>query len=138
MFANHGIPRPAYGRIFVVMLIFVAAYLASIRVHAQETMVQGSDAIQLGTNSEAAVTGVIKQAEDNFMVIDVAGKDIKVVLDKIDLKADTDTLFQPGMSVTVNGKMKGDDFGTPLMEAHTVTMSENPAVIYYGAKPVVP
>lgn len=138
MFANHSIPRPAYGRIFVVMLIFIAAYLASIRVHAQETMVQGSDAIQLGTNSEAAVTGVIRQAEDNFMVIDVAGKEIKVVLDKIDLKADADTLFRPGMSVTVNGKMKGNDFGTPLMEAHAVTMSENPAVIYYGVKPVLP
>lgn len=96
-------------------LMFIAAYFTTITVHAQQ------DAIQLNSNNIATVVGTVKEANDNYLVVTSAGKDIRVVLDDVHMQGEADTVFTPGMTVTVDGKMQGDDFGVPLMDAKSVT-----------------
>ena len=48
------------------------------------------------------------------------------MLDDVKLKAPADTVFEPGMLVSVDGKITGEDFGVPLVEATSVTATEAP------------
>ncbi len=113
-------------RLMYALLFFIAAYLTTITVHAQETLTTG-DAIQLRANNEAVITGTVVSADGNVVVINSAGRDMKVDLDKVDLKTPAQNVFQEGMSVTVQGKMRGEDFGVPLVEATSITASSGPS-----------
>lgn len=119
---SHG----ATHRLLLATLVFLASYMITVRVNAQVAAPQ--DAIQLNASQGAVITGTIKEADENFVIIDSAGKDMKIVLDRVKLQGEADTVFQPGMSVTVEGKMDGDDFGMPLVEAYSITATE-PAVM---------
>lgn len=99
-------------------LMFCAAYFTTITVQAQP---QAQDAIVLTEGKDAAIVGTVKEARENFIIVTTAGKDMKVVLDDVNLSGPAETVFTPGMTVTVDGEMKGDDFGVPLMSARTVT-----------------
>jgi hypothetical protein len=101
-------------RMFFAFAIFVFAYLCSISVKAQE-------AIQLNENDTAIVTGIIVNAEDDFLVVNTAGNNMHVTLGDVDLKQEADEVFQPGMSVEVVGEMEGNYFGMPVIQAKSVT-----------------
>lgn len=101
---------------FLAALVFVAAYFTTITVHAQP-----QDAIVLNSNKFATVVGTVKAADDNYVDIVTAGKDMRIVLDDVNLSGEADTIFTPGMTVTVDGIMKGEDFGVPLMSARSIT-----------------
>lgn len=102
-------------------LMFIAAYFTTITVNAQ------ADVIQLGQNKAAVVTGSVVRADENFVIIDSAGKQMKIVLDDVDLQGEADTLFSPGMIVSADGRITGDDFGMPIFEAKNITATEAPA-----------
>lgn len=127
----------SFGRILFTGLIFVAAYFTTISVNAQ-TPVEGSpDVIQLNTGDSSVMTGQIVDADENWIIIDSAGKEMKIVLDKMNLNAEADEVFQKGMMVTVQGEITGNDFGMPLVEARSVTATEgalNPLVYEDRAK----
>lgn len=108
-------------RLFLATLMFLASYMITVRVNAQPAT---QDAIQLNANQGAVITGTIKEADENFVIIDSAGKDMKIVLNRVKMQGEADTVFQPGMSVTVEGKMDGNDFGMPLVEAYSITATE--------------
>lgn len=118
--------------------MFVAAYMTTITVNAQTVVdgqVQGAtttmttgDAISLGSGDSAVLTGTIVDADENWVLVRSSGKEIKVILDDVNLKDEADNVFKKGQQVSVKGSMKGDDFGTPLMRAKNITASENAAV----------
>lgn len=110
-------------RLLMGMLMFIASYMITITVNAQQPA-PVADAIQLNENDVTVITGTIKSAEENFVIIDSAGRELKVILDKVDLNSSADTVFSPGMQVTVDGKMTGNDFGLPLVEARSITATE--------------
>ena len=115
-FDSHRRARPRRKNHFLfAALMFVAAYFTTITVHAQQ------DAIVLNEGNKSAIVGTVKEASDNFIIVTTSGKDMKVVLDDVNLSGPAETVFTPGMTVTVDGEMKGDDFGVPLMSARTVT-----------------
>lgn len=123
-------------RIFLTGIIFVAAYFTTITVNAQ-TNAAPPDVIQLNEGDYSVMTGEIVDADENWIMINSAGKEMKIVLDKLNLKAEADEVFQKGMSVTVEGKITGDDFGVPLVRARSVTATEgalNPIVYEDRAK----
>ncbi len=111
------------GRIFLTGFIFIAAYFTTVTVNAQ-THAETPDVIQLNQGDYSVMTGVIVDADENWIVIDSAGKEMKIVLDKLNLKAEADEIFQKGMKVTVDGKITGDDFGVPLVQARSVMATE--------------
>lgn len=106
-------------------LMFLAAYFTTITVQAQE------DNISLGANKMASITGTVKEADENWVIVTTAGKDMKIVLDEVHLQGEADTIFTRGMTVTADGTMSGDDFGMPLMTAKVITAT-SPAT---GANP---
>ena len=122
---THSSSQLSVHRLLLATMIFIASYMITVRVNAQPAT---QDAIQLNANQGAVVTGTIKEADENFVIIDSAGKDMKIVLDRVKMQGEADTVFQPGMNVTVEGKMDGDDFGMPLFEAYSITATE-PAVM---------
>ncbi len=129
MFSRNASAQPYhFNRIFFAALIFVAAYMTTISVKAQDVAVHGGDAIQLNANSHAVITGTVISADENFVMIDSAGKELKIILDRVDLTSPADEMFRKGMVVSVDGKMKGDDFGTPIVEAYSITASEGVVV----------
>ena len=117
-------------------MIFTAAYLTTITVNAQETQATG-DAIQLNENGSSVITGTIKDADENWVLIDSAGKDIRINLDRVELKDEADEIFTKGMMVTVDGEMEGNDFGVPVVDARSITATEAPGTQYYQDR-VVP
>lgn len=120
--------RPAslnVNRLLMAALMFIASYMITITVNAQQP---AADAIQLNENDVTVITGTVKSAEENFVIIDSAGKEMKIVLDKVDMNGPADTLFSPGMQVTVDGRMTGNDFGLPLVTARSITATESPPV----------
>ena len=121
--SHHGF---SFIKLMYALLFFVAAYLTTINVQAQETLTTG-DAIQLRANNEAVITGTVVSADGNVVVINTAGRDMKIDLDKVDLKTPAQNVFQEGMSVTVQCKMNGEDFGVPLVEATSITASSGPS-----------
>ncbi len=108
-------------RFFLAALMFIAAYFTTITVNAQ------ADAIQLNANNTAVITGTVKEADENFLIVNSAGKDMKIVLDDVHLQGPADTVFEPGMTVSAEGRMTGDDFGMPLFKASSITATEAPA-----------
>jgi hypothetical protein len=112
-------------RLLLATLMFLASYMITVRVNAQ---VAPADGVQLHADG-AVISGTVKEADENFVIIDSAGKDIKVVLDKVEMQGEADTVFQPGMVVTVDGKMDGDDFGMPIVQAHSISATENTAPV---------
>lgn len=115
---NHSAPRrrPHY---LLAALVFVAAYFTTVTVNAQ--VQPQADAIQLNSSKIASVVGTVVEADDNWVVIETAGKKMKITLDDVDMQGAADTVFSPGMQVTVDGRMKGDDFGVPIMKAESIT-----------------
>ena len=105
-------------------LMFIAAYFTTITVQAQP-----QDAIQLNSNNVATVVGTVKEANDNYLIVTSAGKDMKIVLDDVHMQGEADTVFTAGQTVTVDGMLKGDDFGMPLMKAKTVTATSPAAPV---------
>lgn len=108
-----------------VIFIFLAAYMTSISIeaNAQSAPLQG-DAIQLNSNNTAVITGTVISADENFVIINSAGKEMKIVLDRVDLKGEADELLDKGMLVTVDGRMEGDDFGLPVVDAYSITATQ--------------
>jgi hypothetical protein len=45
----------------------------------------------------------------------------------MEMNAEADEIFQTGMNVTVQGEMTGENFGTPILRAQSVTATEAPA-----------
>lgn len=119
------IQSPSTSRFFLGGLMFIAAYFTTITVHAQE-MRPAPDVIQMNANAVTVITGEIVDADENWVIVNSSGKDMKIVLDKVKLKTEADEVFQKGMTVTVEGKITGDDFGTPLVEASSITATEPP------------
>lgn len=115
-------------RLFLASLIFTAAYMTTITVKANAQAT--GDAIQLEANSETSLQGRIEEIEDNFLIVDSSGKKIKVVLDDVEMNAPADTMFQKGMYVSVAGKISGDDFGTMILDAKSITATEGGAATY--------
>lgn len=112
-------------RMILTLLVFMSAYLITIRADAQTAIVP-ADTIQLNADKNAVITGTVKEADENWIIIDSAGKDMKIVLDKVHLKDESDKVFEPGMFVTVEGEMEGNDFGVPLVDARSVTATQAP------------
>ena len=106
----------------IALVMFCVGYFTTITVNA-------ADAIQLNANNTAVITGTVKEAAENYLIIDSAGKDMKIVLDEVHLKAPADTVFERGMLVSVDGEIKGEDFGVPIVEAKSVTATEPPPEI---------
>ncbi len=108
----------------IALVMFCVGYFTTVNVNAQ-----GAGAIQLNSNDTAVITGTVKEADENFIIIDSAGKEMKIVLDDVKLKAPADTMFERGMLVSVDGEITGEDFGVPLVKAKSVTATEAPADI---------
>lgn len=104
-------------------LLFTCAYFMTITVNAQETVVPG-DAILVQENNDAIITGTIVSLDDDSMRINASGKDMIVDLDNVDLNTEAGSLFQRGMKVSVRGELEGDDFGTPIIDARSVTATQ--------------
>lgn len=117
-------------RSFLIAVIFTMAYLTTITVQAQDVTASG-DAIQLTENNRAVITGTIVSAEDNVVIVNAAGKDMKIDLTDVKLKAPADDVFEAGMNVTVEGEMNGNDFGVPLVRARAITATAGPSSTYY-------
>ena len=113
-------------RFFSGTLIFMAAYFVTISVNASAPSANPAkpDVIQLKENGPAVITGTVVSADDNFVIINSAGTEMKITLEKVDMKDEADTLFKPGMEVSVEGEMTGNDFGTPVVSAKTITARE--------------
>ncbi len=103
----------------IAVLMFCAGFFITIHVNA-------ADAIQLNSNDTAVITGTVKEADENFIIIDSAGKEMKIVLDDVKLNAPADTMFERGMLVSVDGEIAGEDFGVPIIKAKSVTATEAP------------
>lgn len=127
-------------RVFAFTLMFVAAYMVCISARAQDAVIVGpGDSIQLNADDRALITGTITAIDnDGALMIDSAGRQMKVSLRDVDLKADTDSIFEPGMSVTIQGEMSGEDFGVPIIRAKTITASETPGAVIQDQTRVVP
>ena len=110
-------------RFGMAAVVFLSAYLTTVTVKAQENAAP-VDTIQLTSGKTAVITGTIKSADENYIIVDSAGKDIRVTLDKVNLRGEADDVFTLGMPVTVEGKMQGTDFDVPIMEAYNVTAQE--------------
>lgn len=129
-FDSHASARPRRkNRLFLAALMFLAAYFTTITVQAQP-----QDGIALGQNESASVSGTVKEADENWVIVTSAGKDIKIVLDDVGLNGPTDTMFTPGMTVTADGKMTGDDFGMPIMEAKVISATSPAPVVAPAAQ----
>jgi len=129
-YRNDSHNTPNFHRIFFAAFMFMAAYLTTITVNAQTVVnapvstVTSGDAISLSSGERTVITGTIVDADENWVIINTAGKDMKVVLNDVDLNAEADEVFEIGMQVSVTGDMKGDDFGVPLINAKSITATE--------------
>lgn len=112
-------------------LAFCAAYFITVTVHAQDAVVPQTPPVQgeitLGSNKVASVTGTVVEADENWVLISSAGRDMRVMLDKVNMKSEADNIFTPGMTVFVDGKMTGESFGVLVMQADTITASATQA-----------
>lgn len=112
-------------------LAFFTAYFVTVTVHAQDAVptappVQGE--ITLGSDKTASVTGTVVEADENWVLISSAGRDMRIMLDKVNMKSEADNIFTPGMTVLVDGRMTGESFGVLVMQAETITASATQAV----------
>lgn len=125
---NYNVPQAATRRMSplrrfsIAAVVFMSAYMTTVTVKAQDSA--PVDTIQLTSGKTAVITGTIKSADENYIIVDSAGKDIRVTLDKVNLRGEADDVFTLGMPVTVEGKMQGTDFDVPIMEAYNVTAQE--------------
>lgn len=108
-------PRRRHHYLFAA-LMFVAAYMTTITVNAQPQQ----DSIVFGQNELTSVTGTVKEADEDWVVITTAGKDMRIDLGDVHLNTEADTVFKPGMTVTADGRMNGEDFGVPVMKAKSI------------------
>lgn len=118
-------------RFFAGVGIFCAAYFVTISVNAQQpaqAVTAPADIIQMNDGGPTIVTGTVTEAKDRHVVIDSAGTLMHINLEDMELKGDAGALFKIGMDVTVEGKMTGNDFGTPIIKASSITAREPPTV----------
>jgi hypothetical protein len=106
-----------FSKTFLAVMMFMSAYFLSVRVNAQGA----ADVVQLNENAPALITGTITAASGNIVMIDSGGKPMKIVLDEVELKAPAEDIFTVGTNVSVQGEITGDDFGTTLVEASSIT-----------------
>lgn len=113
-------------RLFSGALIFSAVYFVTISVNASQPTASANppDVIQLNADAPGVVTGTVTVAEEDYVVINTAGREMRINLSEVDLQNDAGTVFVPGMDVTVEGEMQGDDFGMPVMLAKSITARE--------------
>ncbi len=125
---NHSNFAPSFPRrLLSGALIFSAAYFVTISVNAGQPSAAKAnppDVIQLNANAPGVVTGTVTVAEEDYVIINTAGREMRINLEKVDLKNDAGTVFAPGMDVTVEGDMQGEDFGMPIMLAKSITARE--------------
>ena len=108
-------------------LIFSAAYFVTISVNAGQPSAAKAnppDVIQLNADRPGVVTGTVTTAEEDYLIINTAGREMRINLEEVDLQNDAGTVFAPGMDVTVEGEMQGEDFGMPIMLAKSITARE--------------
>lgn len=121
-------------RAFFAALMFVAAYFTTVTVNAQTAAFQSSapggvttvtqgDTIRLGANEDTVITGTITGMGDGYLIVKAAGKDMRVGLSRVGVKSSTGDMFDVGMQVTATGRLSGNDFGTPILSARTVTVT---------------
>lgn len=135
MHFNHISPQ----RAFMTFLIFAAAYLVTVSVRAQDAVIVGpGDAIQLNENDQALITGTITSVDKGSIIINSASREMKVDLSDVKMKTAASDIFKPGMSVTINGEMNGDDFGMPVVKAKSITASETPTAVIQERGNLVP
>lgn len=108
------------------LLMFCIGFFSTISVNAQSQGQAQGDVIQLNDNKDSVITGTIKEATENFLIIDSNGKDMKIILDDVNVNAPADDVFTPGMLVSIDGEITGEDFGVPLVEAKSVTATQAP------------
>lgn len=126
--ANHHTSAPSFTRrLLSGALIFSAVYFVTVSVNAgQPSAAKGNppDVIQLNADRPGVVTGTVVEAEEDYIVINSAGRNMRINLEEVDLQNDAGTVFARGMDVTVEGDMKGEDFGMPVMLARSITARE--------------
>lgn len=117
-----------FRRSFFAVFVFMAAYLTTVTVSAtaQTAIVTPLETggIVVSDNGGANVTGTIIDADEDWVLIDAAGKEIRVSLNEVDLNAESDVVFEKGMMISVQGEMRGEEFGVPLMRAETVRAAQ--------------
>lgn len=114
-------------RLFSGALIFSAAYFVTISVNAGQANTAPAnppDVIQLNADAPGVVTGTVVEADEEHIIINSAGRQMRINLEDVDLQNDAGTVFAIGMDVTVEGEMQGEDFGMPVMLARSVTARE--------------
>lgn len=116
---------------FLTLLMFIAAYFTtvSINANAQDTLVTG-DAIQLQANQKALITGTITKVNDDNFEMSSNGKTLRIFLKDVEMAGAADTVFQPGMNVSVQGDMKGENFGMMEVRAKSIVASKDPTSTY--------
>ena len=123
--SNHRTALSLSRRLFSGALIFSAAYFVTISVNAgQASPANQPDVIQLNADAPGVVTGTVIEADEEHIIINSAGRQMRINLEDVDLQNDAGTVFAVGMDVTVEGEMQGDDFGMPVMLAKSVTARE--------------
>lgn len=108
-------------------LIFSAAYFVTISVNAGQpssAKANPPDVIQLNADRPGVVTGTVTTAEEDYIIISTTGREMRINLEEVDLQNDAGTVFAPGMDVSVEGDMQGEDFGMPIMLAKSITARE--------------
>lgn len=129
--ANHNTTAPSFmRRLLSGALIFSAAYFVTVSVNAGQPSAAKAnppDVIQFNANAPGVVTGTVTVAEEDYVIINTAGREMRINLEKVDLQNDAGTVFTPGMDVTVEGEMQGEDFGMPIMLAKSITARETAA-----------
>lgn len=113
-------------------VIFAAAYLTTITVSATaqtSTPVPASpDVIEFSAKAGASITGTVTEADENWIVVNSGGRDIRIVLSDVGMNAESDDVFVKGMQIVAEGEMRGDDFGVPVMRATSIRAAQPSSV----------
>jgi hypothetical protein len=113
-------------------LVFALTYLITISMPATAQTQGGTPAIGGGITlsdlGHATVSGRVIEADENWVLVNAAGKEIRIYLDDIDLNAESDVVFDKGMSIMAQGEMRGEDFGVAIMRAETIQAAQSSSV----------
>lgn len=111
----------------LALMMFLAGYFMtiSVRANAQDMVVTG-DAVQVQDDESALITGHITDVKKDHFDMESNGKTLRVFLTKVDMKSEADTVFTPGMHVSVKGELRGEEFGRTIVRAENVVASAAP------------
>lgn len=114
---------------FLALMMFMAGYFLtiSVKANAQDTLVTTGDTIRIEKNEAATITGRIVAVEGDYFDMESSGRTLRVFVRDVDIaRGQADTVFSPGMFVTVKGEMRGEEFDRTLVRAESVTASSAP------------